>query len=178
MPFYWESLREVGVSLGDEKLKELLTRYPGISGLSSEALSDAVDSALVIRGMSQFETSNEAMNYMASELEGASFSKKVSFLATYLEALNDNYEDDMLLGGPTYGEDRWDDDLHLAMKKQSIENGGVKLCGRLSSHASDGRKNGKRLGIKEAFGVGFRTAGGGHRTLVLTDPNTQAELFN
>ena len=35
----------------------------------------------------------------------------------------------------------------------------------------------RKLGFNEAFGVGFRTAGAGHRTMVITDPSNPTEVI-
>lgn len=164
------------LALPDAQLRAIMTMYPGIPGLSPSALSDAVDSAMVIKGMSQFNNVHDALNFMVQELGDSSFSKKVSFLATYLDTLLDNYEYDMLKGGPTYGEDRWDEDLHLAMK-QTIENGGVVEAGVCRHMHQMAVRMARKLGIDEAFGVGFRTIGNGHRTMVLTDPNNPGRVI-
>ena len=56
-------------------------------------------SALIIARMSEYGSSEEAMDFAAGELSNASKGQKVSFLANYMGALADNYEDDMIGGG-------------------------------------------------------------------------------
>jgi hypothetical protein len=163
------------LNLSDTDLRKLLTMYSGLPGISADALSDAVESSLLVKKMVTFNTSDAALSFIGSELGEASFSKKVSFIATYLNFLKENYEDDMLNGGPTSGQDRLDDDLHLAMKT-AIEDGiniPTGVCRHMHQMAI---RLARKLGVDEAFGVSFRTAAGGHRSLVLTDPNDPTKV--
>jgi len=163
------------IALPDAQFRSLLSVHPGISGLSSAALSDAVDSAMIIKKMTTFSTADEAIDFAAKTLANESFSKKVSFLATYLDTLESNYEFDILPGEVNHGAARYDDDLHNALK-QTIISGGVNEAGVCRHMHQMAIRMARRMGIDEAFTVGFRTVGSGHRTMVLTDPKNPGQV--
>lgn len=158
------------IALPDSQFRSLLSAYTGMAGLTGSALNDAVDSAMLIKKMSTFNSANDAMDFAAQTLETESFAKKVSFLATYLETLLSNYETQLSPGGLTAGEYRYDQDLHNALR-DTINLGGINEAGVCRHMHQMAVRMARRMGIDEAFTVGYRTGGDGHRTMVLTDPN-------
>ena len=163
------------LSKSDSELENIYKDFALHRGVDPTQADQLARSALIITRMSQFGSSDEAMDFAAGELSNATKDQKVSFLANYMGALADNYEDDMIGGGPTQWESRVDDDLHQALS-DSINTGAVTPSGVCRHMHAMGVRLARKLGFNEAFGVGFRTAGAGHRTMVITDPNSPTEV--
>ena len=166
--------RQQVLAMSDADFKQML-RDNAPNGLSGQALEDTVNNAFIIARMSQFETVDAAMSFASGHMRNANFGQKVNFLANYLSYMNDNYENDMINGGPTVGQDRWDQDLHSAMGTTILtgEEMPAGVCRHMHQMAV---RMARRMGIDEAFGVGYRTAGGGHRTMVLTHPDDPTKV--
>ena len=126
--------------------------------------------------MITFIDPEDAFIYAQKKLKGASLDQKVDLLATYLTNLDSNYEYEMINDGPAVGEDRWDRDLHNAMSR-SIRYGEKIPAGVCRHMHQMAVRLAEKIGFDEAFGVGFRTQEGGHRTMVLTHPDNPQKVI-
>ena len=163
---YYGVTNEQLLQKSDSELASLLSLYGG--GVLTS--SNSIINAIIALRMSDKSTAKEAFEYASNQLKNASKEQKIQFIASYLSVLNENYEFNMIGNGPTYGEDRFDDDLHKAIA-QSLKTGQIVEAGVCRHMHQMAVRLARSLGFNEAFGVGFRTVGAGHRTMVVTDPN-------
>ena len=171
-----QTIADVLSKTDDELLSIFKTSISSSLGLSDSQMNDMANAALIVTRMSNYDNANDAMDFAASQLAGASKSQKLSFISGYMGSLAENYEYEMLSGGSTVGAVRTDDDLHSALSGY-IETGNVIPAGVCRQIHSMGIRLARKLGFDESFGVGFSTAGSAHRTLVMTDPNDPTQVI-
>ncbi|TNF00731.1 MAG: hypothetical protein EP326_06050 [Deltaproteobacteria bacterium] len=167
--------REQVLALPDDQFRNILSNSS--SSLTGQALEDAVDNAMIIRDLSYLENDQAMYAALKTRMQGASFGKKMGLLATFLDTFGNNYDNN-----------RTDSD-------HPNSEGSVTLTQMMQAHNSNFRTGSNidagvcrdmhqaavrlahAMGMEEAFGVGFRTQGGGHRTLVVTDPNNRGNTY-
>jgi|GEM_PF-5209301 len=159
----------------DSELRTILGNYT--DGLGGQKKTDAIENALLIIKASKLGSEAAILDYVGKKSKDFSFGKKVGLLATFLEAFSDNYDDDRNGDGP---ESKGSVGLEKMMGGifQNISNGTALDAGVCRDMHQGAARLARAMGIDEAFTVGFRTAdGGGHRTLVLTDPKNRGTVY-
>lgn len=164
--------REQVLALPEDKRRQIL--LDGYSGPSGEAKKDAVDNAMLIAKIAATRGEGDMYGILSKEMAKAPYGKKVDFLANFLSYLNDNYDFESL--EPGKDKDPTDKEIMSALD-DSIKSGRPVPAGVCRHMHQLAVRMAQAMGIKEAFGVGFRTHGGGHRTLVLTSPDDPTKVI-
>ncbi|HXH75306.1 MAG TPA: hypothetical protein VNJ08_10095 [Bacteriovoracaceae bacterium] len=158
--------REQVLALGEEKLRDIMLNSS--SYLTGQTKIDVAENSLLVGKLAGIK--DEALIYktLEKEMSKASYAKKVNFLANFLSYLYENYDYDAV--GTSSGKNATDAEMMAAID-QSIRTGKMVPAGICRQMHQLAVRYAQAMGIKEAFGISFRTQGGGHRTLVLTSPD-------
>jgi len=156
------------MSLNNTQLAQIIRDS---STLTGQELEDSVSNALVLLSISNITDEQQIYQTVGNAMRNASFGRKIGLLATFLASFNDNYDNDRASGGT----------VHLTTMMSAIRTnlvtGSTIDAGVCRDMHQAGVKLARAMGIDEAFGVGFATRGGGHRTMVLTDPHNRANVY-
>ena len=144
--------------------------------VSVEERNNLVRNSMIILRMGQFENAQDALNYAGQRLLGATKAQKVSFMSTYLTSLLGIYEYGQLPDGPTEGEARTDNEVHQTLA-QNLKSGLPLESGVCRHHHQLAARLARKIGFNDAFGVGYRTVGSGHRTLIFSDPENKTDTI-
>lgn len=165
--------RDQVLALGDDKIKAILL---GSSGLTGPAKQDAVENSMLVAKLTGMKDEAEINSVLGKEMGKASYARKVNFLANFLSYLNDNYDNEATSGGANAGKAVSGIQMMSAIN-ESIRTGKDIPAGVCRHMHQLAVRYAQVMGIKEAFGVGFRTGSGGHRTLVLTSPDDPTKVI-
>jgi hypothetical protein len=162
------------LALGDDKLKEIIGNS---SSLTGQALSDAVDNALLIRDVSYLGNDDAIYSALKERMQGASFGRKVGLLATFLNTFSNNYDSSRTESGTESSQGTVSLTDMMNAHNSNFTSGTAIDAGVCRDMHQAAVRLAHSMGIKEAFGVGFATQGGGHRTMVLSDPNNRGTTY-
>lgn len=159
------------LAFGDDRIKEILR---GGTSLTGQAKEDAVANAMLVKKLSGMSGDN-MYKTLEVEMSKASYARKVNFLANFLSYLYENYDDDAE-SGENNADAPVSDEMMMKSINLSIQSGNVVPAGVCRHMHQLAVRYAHAMGIKEAFGVGFRTISSGHRTLVLTSPDDPSKV--
>ncbi len=162
------------LALSDDQLKAILAG--GAGGLEGQAKTDAIDNALLIIRASALGSEEAMLKMIGDSAKGMSFGRKVGLVATFLSAFNDNYDNARAAGGPKSDGEVTLKPMMVAINS-NLNTGGDIDAGVCRDMHQAAALLARAMGIDEAFTVGFKTVGGAHRTLVLTDPNNRGRVY-
>ena len=164
--------REKILAMTDGELKIVLGN--GAGDLEGQAKTDAINNALLILRASALTSDADMLSMIAEKSKDMTFGRKVGLIATFLAAFNDNYDEARTESGPASK-----GSVSLRTMLNAINTNlttGTQIDAGVCRDIHQGAaQSAGAMGIDEAFTAGFRLAGGGHRTLVFTDPNNVLE---
>ncbi|MBI2520683.1 MAG: hypothetical protein HYV97_09705 [Bdellovibrio sp.] len=162
------------LAMSDDQLKVVLAN--GTDGLEGQAKTDAIDNALLIIRASALDSESAILSMIAEQSKGMSFGRKVGLIATFLASFSDNYDNDRTGSGPA-SEGSVSLKTMLSAINSNLATGTQINAGVCRDMHQGAAQLARAMGIDEAFTVGFRLVGGGHRTLVLTDPKNRGRVY-
>ncbi|HAZ12245.1 MAG: hypothetical protein A2X86_03320 [Bdellovibrionales bacterium GWA2_49_15] len=162
------------LAMTDAQLKVVLAN--GASGLEGQAKTDAIDNALLIMRASALGSESAMFSMIAEQSRGMSFGRKVGLIATFLAAFSDNYDEARTGSGPA-SEGAVSLRTMMGAINTNLATGTQIDAGVCRDMHQGAAQLARAMGIDEAFTVGFKLVGGGHRTLVLTDPNNRGRVY-
>lgn len=164
------------LELNDTEKRAILYRVSKLerNDMDEKTRATLIENALDIFSLSKVKSIKEMNNFLSNTMSFKSFGEKISFLTNLLSHASDNYEYQMLE----------DDNIvrkisHLEMLQainHSIQTGEVAPSGvcrhihQLAIQVANG------MGLKNVFGVGFRTQGSGHRTIIIGVPGDPTQV--
>jgi hypothetical protein len=154
---------------------ELLEIFKTDSGLTGQAADDAARNALRVVRWSGLGSEQAILDAIGADMRTASFGQKVGLLATFLSAFRDNYDTARTDSDSPNSEGRVELKQMMDAINGNVRNGTGIDAGVCRDMHQAAVRLARAMGINDAFGVGFATIGGGHRTLVLTDPNNRGQ---
>ncbi len=166
--------REKILAMTDGELKIVLGN--GAGDLEGQAKTDAINNALLILRASALTSDADMLSMIAEKSKDMTFGRKVGLIATFLAAFNDNYDEARTESGPASK-----GSVSLRTMLNAINTNlttGTQIDAGVCRDIHQGAAQlARAMGIDEAFTVGFRLVGGGHRTLVMTDPNNRTRVY-
>ncbi|MCO4792827.1 MAG: hypothetical protein KC493_03885 [Bacteriovoracaceae bacterium] len=166
--------RQQVLNLGDDKLREILRDS---SSLTGQALDDAVENAILIKDLSSLNNDEAMYSALSQRMQGASFGRKVGLLATFLDTFGSNYDNSRTESGSDTASGTVTLTDMMQAHNSNITSGTQIDAGVCRDMHQAAVRLAHSMGIEEAFGVGFRSQGGGHRTMVLSDPNNRGTTY-
>lgn len=167
--------REEVLALPDDEFRNILRNSS--TSLTGQALDDAVDNAMIIRDLSYLDNDEAMYSALKSKLSNASFGKKMGLLATFLDTFGSNYDNNRTDSSHSNSEGSVSLTQMMQAHNSNFRNGTNIDAGVCRDMHQAAVRLAHAMGMKEAFGVGFRTQGGGHRTLVVSDPNNRGNTY-
>ena len=141
---------------------------------SEDERSLLINNALNIIEFSKVSSETEMKDFLSTNIKSSSFGEKTAFLANILSLFSDNYDFDSLKEDSQ--EVKISDMDMIRALNGSIQTGTIIPVGVCRHMHQFAIRIAKSIGIDNAFGVGFRTHGGGHRTLVLGVPGSPTQV--
>jgi len=167
--------REEVLALPNDQFRNILSNSS--TSLTGQALDDAVDNAMIIRDLSYLENDQAMYAALKTRMQGASFGKKMGLLATFLDTFGSNYDNDRTDTDHPNSEGSVSLTQMMQAHNSNFSTGSNIDAGVCRDMHQAAVRLAHAMGMDEAFGVGFRTQGGGHRTLVVTDPNNRGNTY-
>lgn len=129
--------------------------------MPANMLDDAIESAIIVKDLSYLKSEKKILNVLKQRTKGMSFRQKLTVLATFLGAFNNNYDNKRLGGGPT---SKGAVSFMTLMKtmNSNLTKGTIGKAGVCRDMHHAGIKLANAMGIPNAFSAAFSTAGGAH----------------